>query len=176
MKNSQNSDGKRMYEGMFILKASAASKDWNRTTGEVKKLLESHGAEIVSYEKWDERKLTYEIRKQNKGVYVLSYYLMPPGEVASLKKEVGLSNLILRLHMIRSSGPAREEEDEAEKAQAAAEPVQEAAGGTSSKEDETPPKEEEAQDAPKTEAEPEEEPEETGRDTEELEPITPEEA
>jgi ribosomal protein S6 len=72
-KTIEDIDGKRMYEGMFILKASTASKDWSRASGEVKRIIETHGGELVFFEKWDERKLIYEIRKQNKGVYVLTY-------------------------------------------------------------------------------------------------------
>ncbi len=105
METSEADNGKRLYEGMFILKASSAGKDWAKVSGDVRKLLESHNAEIVLFEKWDERKLAYEIKKQNKGVYLLSFFKMNPSEVSPVKREVELSGIILRMLLLKCDRP-----------------------------------------------------------------------
>ncbi len=105
MENSEVKDGKKVYEGMFILKASSAGKDWAKVSGDVRKLIESHGAEVVLMDKWDECKLAYDIKKQNKGVYLLAYFKMPPSEVSPLKREVELSSVILRMLLLNCKGP-----------------------------------------------------------------------
>src|SRR5207244_3649519 len=51
----------REYEAMFLLDNAAAVADFDGTAGIVDQILARSGATIVQKEKWDERKLAYEI-------------------------------------------------------------------------------------------------------------------
>jgi small subunit ribosomal protein S6 len=64
------------YEGMFLLGA-AATADVEKSTTLVRGIIERHGGKLLLLKKWDERKLTYEIRGQKRGLYIISYFTAP---------------------------------------------------------------------------------------------------
>ncbi len=67
----------REYEAMFLLDNASAVADLDGTTGVVDQILLKHGATIVQKEKWDERKLAYEIRGHKRATYYLVYFRAP---------------------------------------------------------------------------------------------------
>ena len=89
----------RDYEAMFILEHSAATADFEATSAIVDQLLEKHGAKIVQTEKWDERKLAYEIKGQRRGTYVLVYFTAETSAIAKINEDVQLNETILR-HLV----------------------------------------------------------------------------
>ena len=89
----------RNYEAMFILENNAATADFDETSGTVDAILQKHGAEIVQKEKWDERKLAYEIKGQRRGTYYLTYFTANPTAIDNINEDVRLTELILR-HMV----------------------------------------------------------------------------
>ena len=88
----------RSYEAMFLLDNQAAQADWDATSGKVDTILEKHGARIVQKEKWDERKLAYEIKGQRRATYYLVYFDAPPASLRAIDEDLGLSESVLR-HM-----------------------------------------------------------------------------
>ena len=89
----------RDYEAMFILDHAAATADFEATSGIVDQILEKHGAKIDQKEKWDERKLAYEIKGQRRGTYYLVYFTADPTSIDNVNEDVHLNETILR-HMI----------------------------------------------------------------------------
>jgi small subunit ribosomal protein S6 len=84
------------YEAMFLLPASAATEvEASITT--IRGILERHGGKILVIKKWDERKLTYEIKKQKRGLYVIAYFTAPGAAVGAIERDVNLSEAILRV-------------------------------------------------------------------------------
>lgn len=86
------------YEGLFLLPQSAGS-DLGAATELVKGLLDKVGAEIISFKKWDERRLAYEIKGNKRGLYFLCYFKLAGSEVSALERQCLLSESMLR-HMI----------------------------------------------------------------------------
>ena len=89
----------RNYEAMFILDHNAASADFEATAATVDQILDKHGANVVKKEKWDERKLAYEIKGHRRGTYYLTYFTAEPAVIANINEDVRLSEPILR-HMV----------------------------------------------------------------------------
>ncbi|MDF1702094.1 MAG: 30S ribosomal protein S6 [Planctomycetota bacterium] len=89
----------RDYEAMFILEHAAATADFEATSGIVDQILEKHGAKIDQKEKWDERKLAYEIKGQRRGTYYLTYFTAEPSAIDNINEDVQLTEAILR-HMV----------------------------------------------------------------------------
>ncbi len=89
----------RDYEAMFILDHAAATADFEATSSTVDQILEKHGAKIDQKEKWDERKLAYEIKGQRRGTYYLVYFSADPTSIDAVNEDVQLSETILR-HMV----------------------------------------------------------------------------
>ena len=86
----------RDYEAMFLLDNTAATEDFEGTAGQVDAILQKHGAEIVHKEKWDERKLAYEIKGHRRATYYLLYFRSPPQALVEMNQDVALNEVILR--------------------------------------------------------------------------------
>ena len=86
----------REYEAMFLLDNTAATADFEATAAQVDKILEKHGAELVHNEKWDERRLAYEIKGHRRATYYLVYFRAPSPALAEIDRDVSLNEVILR--------------------------------------------------------------------------------
>jgi small subunit ribosomal protein S6 len=89
----------RDYEAMFLLDNDAATADFEGTAAKVDALIARAGGTIVKKEKWDERKLAYEIKGRRRATYYLVYFTAPGPAVAELRRDAELSDTILR-HLV----------------------------------------------------------------------------
>jgi small subunit ribosomal protein S6 len=94
----------RQYEGMFILDANLAGKHWDKAKAQLTELMENHGVELIRMEKWEERKLVYEVNKHKRGVYVLSFFKASPDTLTILRKTCRMTEWILRELILVHSG------------------------------------------------------------------------
>lgn len=90
----------RTYEAMFLLDSARAAKDWAATENHVLDILKRHKAEIISSEKWADRKLAYEIKHQKRAVYYLVHFKAPGDAIAKIRADCRLSEIILRVLII----------------------------------------------------------------------------
>jgi small subunit ribosomal protein S6 len=89
----------REYEAMFLLDNAAAVADFTATAAIVDQILEKHGATIVQKEKWDERKLAFEIGGHKRATYYLVFFRAPTTALAPINGDAVLAEKILR-HLI----------------------------------------------------------------------------
>ncbi|MCX7413261.1 MAG: 30S ribosomal protein S6 [Planctomycetia bacterium] len=85
-----------VYEGMFILDASKYSRDPAAMAQQITDLVEQHGGTILASRLWDERKLAYPINGHKKGVYWLTYFRMPGGNLVALERQCEITDDIIR--------------------------------------------------------------------------------
>ncbi len=83
------------YEGLFLFPQSAAA-NLQGAVDHLKELLDRASAEIISFSKWDERKLAYEIKGNKRGVYFLTYFKAPASNLITLERHCNLSEQLLR--------------------------------------------------------------------------------
>ena len=88
------------YEGMFLFDPSVASK-WDMVVSEVGRIMERAEAELIGLKKWDERRLAYEIERRKRGCYVLAYFKARGSSIAGIERDVQLSEMVLRLLVLR---------------------------------------------------------------------------
>ena len=88
---------KRLYEAMFIVDAAKGGAELPAAIQHIAGLLQRHGGDIERLEKWDERKLVYTIRQVERGIYVLAYFRAEPDKIAELRRDIRLSEEILRV-------------------------------------------------------------------------------
>lgn len=88
------------YEGMFLFDPGMLT-DWDSVQKEVHRLLERAEAQVVACSQWDERRLAYEIKGRKRGVYALSYFKADPTKIASIERDVQLSESALRCLIIK---------------------------------------------------------------------------
>ena len=85
----------RTYEGMFLFPQSATA-NLQAAVDHVKEILDRCGATIVSFRKWDDRRLAYEIDGNKRGVYFLAYFTAPTTTLAEIERRCNLSEELLR--------------------------------------------------------------------------------
>ncbi len=85
----------RTYEGMFLFPQSATA-NLQEAADHVKAILNRCGASIVSFRKWDDRRLAYEVQGNKRGVYFLAYFTAPTSALAEIERRCNLSEEILR--------------------------------------------------------------------------------
>jgi len=95
------------YETMFLMDPNFAS-NFNDARQEIERILGRASAEIVFLEKWDERKLAYEIKGRKRGCYVLCYYRCDPANVAGIERDARLSEHVLRILLKRADDISEE--------------------------------------------------------------------
>lgn len=83
------------YEAMFLI-SQAVATDLAGVTGFIKQTIEKNGGSVIAMRKWDERRLAYEIQKQKRGYYLLTYFSAPTSALAAIERSFNLSEQIMR--------------------------------------------------------------------------------
>ena len=91
----------RKYEAMIILDSAKAGTDWDGVMGRVRESMEREGAEIERLEKWDERRLAYDVKGQKRGTYVLAHFSAPAESITVIRRRFELSEDVLRALILR---------------------------------------------------------------------------
>lgn len=89
------------YEGMFLF-PQAAVGDMQSAVDHLSDVLTRNGAEIISLQKWDERRLAYDIKGNKRGLYFLVYFNAPSTALSEIERACNLSEQILRSMMLRA--------------------------------------------------------------------------
>jgi len=87
----------KLYEGMFLVDSALAASDWQGVINTIRSILDKAGVEIVSVDKWDERKLAYGIKGKSRGTYILAYFRADGSQVAPIERAAQLSEDIIRV-------------------------------------------------------------------------------
>lgn len=99
----------RIYEIMYLLDNNTVRAGWKEAKAAATGLIEKHGGKVLSARRWDERKLAYPIRGRRRGTYLLAYGELEPSGVALLRRELDLTESVLRYLILSAEGvPAQE--------------------------------------------------------------------
>ncbi|MHC5023067.1 MAG: 30S ribosomal protein S6 [Planctomycetota bacterium] len=96
-----NSSPTNIYEGLFLFPQSAAG-NLEGAVEHIRDLLGRADAEIISLDKWDERRLAFEIRGNKRGIYFLTYFRAPATSLSDLERSCNLSEQLLRSMVTRA--------------------------------------------------------------------------
>lgn len=86
----------KLYEAMIVVTTAEASRDWDGLVRHITDILTRSGAQVTDLKKWGEFKLAYEVNHQRKAVYILVHFQAPTNVIAELRRELHLSDRILR--------------------------------------------------------------------------------
>jgi small subunit ribosomal protein S6 len=87
---------KTVYEGMFILDPGKYSRDPGAVAQQINDLIAQFGGTVLAARLWDERKLAYPIKGHKKGVYWLTYFHMPAGNLVTFERQCEITEEIIR--------------------------------------------------------------------------------
>ncbi len=97
-----------LYEVMFLIGQSTAA-NLSGVLEHINHIVERSQGEVVAMQKWDERRLAYEVDKQKRGLYILLYVKLTGEAVGGFERDCNLSELILRTLIIRAEHLTDEE-------------------------------------------------------------------
>ena len=104
-------DSKRMYEGMFLVDSALATSSWDEVEAELRRVFERADAEVLNLQKWDDRRLCYDIAGHKRGIYILTYFNVGPDRISGIERDVTLNEKLLRVMILRADripAPIRE--------------------------------------------------------------------
>lgn len=101
------------YEGMFLF-PQAVTANLQDAVDHIKSILDRGEAEILSFRKWDERRLAYEIKGNKRGVYFLTYFKAPADKLRIIERDCNLSEQMLRAMIVRAEHLPQEQIEAAE--------------------------------------------------------------
>lgn len=100
-----------LYESMFLLDNTVVREDWKKAKAVINDAVAKHGGTVRTSRRWDERRLAYPIRGKNRATYVLCYVEIPGTSLPLLRRELELSERILRYLLLKVDEiPATEHE------------------------------------------------------------------
>jgi small subunit ribosomal protein S6 len=86
---------------MFILDSNRYSRDPEKVSGQVAKVIQESGGEILVTRLWEERRLAYPIKGHRKGTYWLTYFRLPGERLSEMRQKFRLSDTILRMLFLK---------------------------------------------------------------------------
>lgn len=95
-------DSKRMYEGMFLVDSALATSNWEEIEAELQRVFERAEAEVLNLQKWDDRRLCYDIAGHKRGTYILTYFNVDPDRISGIERDVKLNEKLLRVMILRA--------------------------------------------------------------------------
>ena len=90
-----------LYEHVVISRQDISPQQAEALNDQLKTLIEEGGGNVAKIEYWGLRNLTYRIKKNRKGHYVLINMDAPPAAVAEMERQMGINEDILRFLTIR---------------------------------------------------------------------------
>ncbi len=98
----------REYETVFILRPMLEDTRVEEEIEGVRQVIVAASGDVLGIERWGRRRLAYEIRKMNEGIYTLVRFRANPGVVQDLERRYRLREDVLRHLTVISQGPPPE--------------------------------------------------------------------
>lgn len=85
---------------MCLLDNREVRKGWQPLKDAVTGIFTKHGAKILSSRRWEERRLAYPIKAQNRGTYLLVYFSSDTQHVGAMRRELQFNESLLRYLLV----------------------------------------------------------------------------
>jgi small subunit ribosomal protein S6 len=84
------------YECMCLLDNREVKSGWQPLKDSVAALFTKHGAEMISARRWDERRLAYAIKGQQRATYLLTYFKADTQQLTAIRRDLQFKEEVLR--------------------------------------------------------------------------------
>jgi len=99
---------KNYYEGLFLFPQSVTA-NLQAASDHVKEILQRADVNLISFKKWDERRLAYEVKGNRRGVFFLVYFEALGSAIAKIDRDCNLSEQVLRAMITRADNMSLEQ-------------------------------------------------------------------
>ena len=90
----------RTYECMCLLDNREVRKGWQPLKDSVAALFNKHGAHVLSARRWDERRLAYPIKGQQRATFMLAYLKADTQALSAIRRDLQFSDTVLRSQIL----------------------------------------------------------------------------
>jgi small subunit ribosomal protein S6 len=90
-----------LYESVFIARQDISAAQVEQLTEAFSKIVQDNGGQVAKVESWGLKTLTYKIKKNRKGHYVLLNLDAPAPAVAEMERNMSLNEDVLRYMTVR---------------------------------------------------------------------------
>ncbi len=91
----------RPYEALYVVDPESSDEDITTITEKYKGVVEEQGGEVEAINRWDKRRLAYEVKGRMEGIYVLMNFKGESKVEAELDRVMRISDDVLRHLMCR---------------------------------------------------------------------------
>lgn len=91
------------YEMMCLFDPTAGT-NWETVEAEINRLMERAGGETLIVKRLEERRLAFEIEGRKRALYVIVYFKANGDKIQPLERDVRLSEIVLRVLILRAEG------------------------------------------------------------------------
>ena len=85
---------------MCLLDNREVRKGWQTLKDSVLAMFTKHGAKILSGRRWDERRLAYTIKGQQRGTYLLVYFSADTQGLGAIRRDLQFNESLLRFLLV----------------------------------------------------------------------------
>lgn len=93
------------YESVFIAVPTISEEGMENLVGNFEEIIRSHGGNLTATNRWGKKRLAYEIKKFNEGIYTQFEYEGDGALVAELERKFRLSDSVIRYLTIKLERP-----------------------------------------------------------------------
>ncbi len=91
----------RHYETIFIANPTLAEETYREVVEKCKNLIQRQKGIVVKVEEWGQQRLAYEVKKFDKGFFVLLNYCGGPEATSDLERDLKLDDRILKYQTVK---------------------------------------------------------------------------
>ena len=90
-----------LYEHVFLVRQDATPAQVDALVEQYKGVITSGGGKVEKVENWGVKSLTYRIKKNRKGHYLLLNLDAPPAAITEMERQLALNEDVLRFMTVR---------------------------------------------------------------------------
>ena len=91
----------RQYELMVILDPETEERTVGTTMDKFLSVVKNDGGTIDNVDVWGRRRLAYDIKKKNEGIYAVVNFTAEPATAQELDRQLNLSESVMRTKLLR---------------------------------------------------------------------------
>ena len=91
----------RSYEALYIVRPELKDTEIQKIADRFRKVVEDQGGEVSKAERWEKRKLAYEINKLKEGNYIIMNFTAGPDVPAELGRLLRISDDVVRHQVVK---------------------------------------------------------------------------
>jgi len=91
----------RDYESLYIIDPNLTDEQIQAITDKYSQIITQNGGEVLSVERWDKRRLAYEVARKREGIFILMYFRSEAKVASELDRLMRINEDVMRHLIVR---------------------------------------------------------------------------